>query len=326
MDSDTSPAPEGVSAQEKARLRRERRQAKIAAGGASRLEQITSMAGRPAPAPDAPAPSTGAAAPANPPATSTTTASHTTDPDEVDISALPRPAPRAPSTGTSTPSLFGLPASSGPNDPAADPMFQMLQQMMQGGGFGDGMPGGRPFPGVGGPPSAGMGGDGPSGLPPGLADLLGGMGGAGGGSAAPEPAETPRSAQIWRVVHALFSLGLALYISLTSSFDGGPAARSLASASHDEAALAGEHGTANVGRRLFVLFATFEALAQTGRFFLEKGQLGGSGWLATLGRVLPEPWAGYVRIVGRYATIWRTVMADVMVIVFVLGMMAWWRV
>lgn len=59
MDSSTSenaaPMPNDLlsslpesKAQEQARLRRERRNAKIQAGGASRLAQITSLSGRPA--------------------------------------------------------------------------------------------------------------------------------------------------------------------------------------------------------------------------------------------------------------------------------------
>ena len=40
---------------------------------------------------------------------------------------------------------------------------------------------------------------------------------------------------------------------------------------------------------------------------------------------VPEPYAGYVRIAGRYIGIVQTVVADAMVVVFVFGAMAWWR-
>ena len=46
----TMEAPQESDAQRRARERRERRQAKIASQGASRLEAITSLSGRPAPA------------------------------------------------------------------------------------------------------------------------------------------------------------------------------------------------------------------------------------------------------------------------------------
>ena len=56
MDSPAEPSPASESgltpAQERARRQRERRQAKIQAGGASRLEAITSLSGRSAPAAD----------------------------------------------------------------------------------------------------------------------------------------------------------------------------------------------------------------------------------------------------------------------------------
>lgn len=40
---------------------------------------------------------------------------------------------------------------------------------------------------------------------------------------------------------------------------------------------------------------------------------------------VPEPYANYIRIVGRYVGIAKTIFSDVMVIVFVMGCMAWWK-
>jgi len=47
--------------------------------------------------------------------------------------------------------------------------------------------------------------------------------------------------------------------------------------------------------------------------------------MGTLAQVLPQPWAGYLRVVGRYSVIYTTVVADAMVVVFVLGVIAWWK-
>ena len=58
---------------------------------------------------------------------------------------------------------------------------------------------------------------------------------------------------------------------------------------------------------------------------MERGQLPASGFLGGIAQILPEPYAGYVRVVGRYSVIWQTVVADAMVVVFVLGAAAWWR-
>jgi hypothetical protein len=41
--------------------------------------------------------------------------------------------------------------------------------------------------------------------------------------------------------------------------------------------------------------------------------------------ILPAPYSGYVRTVGRYSVIYSTVVSDAMVVVFVLGATSWWR-
>lgn len=52
METPPGEAKKQLSAAELARLRRERRNAKIAAGGADRLAAITSLSGRPPPEPE----------------------------------------------------------------------------------------------------------------------------------------------------------------------------------------------------------------------------------------------------------------------------------
>ncbi|KAF4544571.1 Sad1 interacting factor 1 protein [Lasiodiplodia theobromae] len=320
-------APQESDAQRRARERRERRQAKIASQGASRLEAITSLSGRPAPAVEdaTPAPSKPAAEPTttttNAPAATTTTTTHhdTTDPPEVDISEhYYQPTPRrlppsASASGASTP--FG--PASGRDSPAVgggggggnmdDPMMLMMQQMLRGGDAG-GQPGG--------------GGGAPGAEDPMMKMMQAMMGGGAPGQAAAQQQQQKQtsSAYVWRIVHAVFSFGLAAYVALTSTFDGSKLSRSASAfgQDHDEEAAA-------VGRRLFYIFATVEVLLQTTRFFVERGQLQQGGIMGTLATVLPEPFAGYVRLAGRYSVIYTTVVADAMVVVFVLGAMAWWK-
>jgi hypothetical protein len=179
-----------------------------------------------------------------------------------------------------------------------DPMMAMLQQMM-----------------------GGAGGDPNAQLPPGLAEMMGAMGGGGmpgmpGQPQGQQPAPS-KSAYLWRIVHALFSFGLALYVTISTPFTGTKAART---ASQYQS----ENG-GSFGQRLFYLFATAEVVLQSSRFFLERGQLPQSGILGTLSQILPQPYGGYLRVVGRYSVIYTTVVADAMVVVFVLGMMAWWN-
>jgi len=179
-------------------------------------------------------------------------------------------------------------------------MMAMLQQMMAGGGGGD-------------PNNPQV----PPGMPPGLAQMFAGM-----GQSEPAPPASS-SAYIWRIVHALFSLALALYITLTTSFTGSKLARSQAV---ESSSWADDEGVpAATLAHFFYAFATFEVVLQSSRYFLERGQLPPSGLLGSVAQILPEPYAGYVRVVGRYSVIWRTVVADAMVVVFVLGASAWWR-
>jgi len=211
---------------------------------------------------------------------------------------VPRTAPRTPQDAPPSRQLAvapqpGLAQQQRPQQPAGpeDPMMQILQQML--GNTADG--------------NGGAATSDPS-LPPGLADLF-------SAAQSEDATQAPgsRAAALWRVVHAVFALALASYIAATSAFSGARAARDV------------EVGAAAPASRLFVVFATGELLLQSARFFLEKGQLPPSGVLGVLSRMVPQPWAGYIRVVGRYGVIYTTLVADAMVVIFVLGVVAWWK-
>ncbi|KAK4637841.1 uncharacterized protein CLAFUR5_00893 [Fulvia fulva] len=229
------------------------------------------------------------------------------DPDEVDISQG--------SSFANTPSARRTPANAS-DDPLAaamlrmqqeqgflggqeeDPMAKMMQQMMSIMGQGGGDPND--------PNSK------PPELPPMLANMLSGQ----KADDVKEPATS--SAYIWRIVHAIFSFVLASYICLTSTFNGSKLARSENVYTQDAG-----YG---LGPRLFVIFTSAELVLQSTRYFMEKGQMQSGGMLAGIvnSGMIPQPYANYIRIAGRYITIAQTVFADVMVVVFVLGCMAWW--
>lgn len=279
-------------AQKQARLRRERRAAKLQ-DGENRLQAITALQG--GTHRDVKKDLPGLSGTANP------------DPDEIDISEHHY----TPATLSRLPSPFAFddgapPPSAGQGPPGSDDMMAILQQMMGGGGPG-GMPG---APGQPGPP-----GD----LPPGLANLMSAMG---GGGAASEPSPEQSSAWLWRLVHALFSFGLAVYIVLRTPFTGSKLSREFHGDNDDWST---DSSAAETFAHFFYLFATFEVVVQTSRYYIERGRLQGSGILSTIGGLLPEPYAGYVRVVGRYSVIYSTVVSDAMVVVFVLGAASWWK-
>lgn len=220
------------------------------------------------------------------------------------------------------------------------PMLQLLQQLMDGSGGG------------------GPGGGGGGGLPPGLAQLLGQEPNNNNNGQDPTlrqaqqgPQDTTaqaarlgnRSARIWRIVHALSAFLLGLYIVFATSFDGSKAQRhnslvggtsSFDTKSQDIAQQQQERVT-----NFFWVFATVELLLQSTRFFLDKGRLQGSGsgggggegedgpgsLAGMIDMVLPEPYREGLRLLRRYSTIISTVVGDAMVVVFVLGSVAWWK-
>ncbi|KAK8165498.1 hypothetical protein BKA80DRAFT_219207 [Phyllosticta citrichinensis] len=331
-------SPEESPAQRQARLRRERRQAKINSQGASRLEAITSLSGRPAPAPEEHLIASSNSSPkstAAPPSisasststtvggaaiTPTSSSAETDDPPEIDISqhyyAPSRPArsltPSTPASGQLTP---GTP-DNGSGNPNDDPMMRMMQQMLRGGGP----------PGMDGAPGPGDAPDGEDPMLKMLQQMMGGGGGMPGMPGAPgapqQEESSSNAAYVWRIVHALMSFSLAIYIALGSAFDGTKATREHGQSSFDGVV---EIGGVNIGQRLFWMFATVEVVLQSTRFFVEKGRLQQGGLMGTLSTILPEPYAGYVRMAGRYSVIYTTVVADAMVVVFVLGAVAWWK-
>ncbi|GAB7349210.1 hypothetical protein MBLNU459_g8136t1 [Dothideomycetes sp. NU459] len=290
-------------AQRQARLRREKRNAKIQATGGDRLARITQLSGRPAPAPEDMTSKPANTAPVPVPAS-------VGDPDEVDISEHHyQPSRRTDSQLAQLQQqqqqqardpfgMFGRPPA-GADAGGQDPMLAMMQQMLSGGGLPDA---GNPND-----PNNPM-----NELPPMLKAMLNGQ----RQTQQQQQGATTGAANLWRIVHAVFALGLALYIALTSTFNGSKLARAQS-----------VDGDGTQGPRLFYLFATVELVLQSSRYFLEKGQLQGAGWLATIANsgVVPEPWAGYVRVFGRYSVIWQTVVGDAVTIVFVLGALAWWR-
>ena len=137
------------------------------------------------------------------------------------------------------------------------------------------------------------------------------------GQAPEEQAPPSNEGYIWRIVHALFALVLALYIALSSTFNGSQTSRSTS--------VADSELDGGVTPRLFWIFATAELVLQSTRYFAEKGRLQETGWLGMIGSMLPEPFKSYVAVVTRYGMIWTTVVSDAMVVVFVFGALAWWK-
>ncbi|KAI9883810.1 MAG: hypothetical protein M1823_004420, partial [Watsoniomyces obsoletus] len=360
-----SPANSSPSnAAEQARLRRERREAKIRAGGSARLGKITSMGGRPATTEDGKSGASGGGTTGSPSTTpsgikptsssseratrrTSTTAtdgdSHE-DPAEVDISQHFSPSPGNASTmAEQTQDIMRLLqqrtmwnnlSQSRPQTPqgrgqeeAQDPMAQLFSQLMGGSSpMGDGDDTGGPT----------------AGLPPALAQSFGG-----GGAPPSNPnGTTPRTLErdttsIWRIIHAISAFTLGIYIVFFSaskdSFTGTSISRIKFAPGTEEIHMGLQPQQSPP--KLFWMFATLELILQSTRFFMERGRLPGTsargaggggvggigGVLSTVAQFLPHPYGEYVRVAIRYGIMASTVVADALVVVFVLGCVAWWR-
>ena len=302
--------------QRQARLRREKRQKKMADEGEDRLARIKALNGGVAPPEEilgGPTSETTTTAAAQGPK-----AAYVEDPDEVDISEA------------STPSRPNVNAKDDPLRAAMlqmqqeearnqrqkgaqgseedDPMVRMMEQMMS---FMGGSAGGASNPQD---PNAK-----PPDIPPALKALLGAGVATGNNNEDLVPAPTS-SEYLWRIAHTIFAFMLAGYIALTSTFNGSKLARS-------QSFYVQETVGYSLERRLFLIFCTAELILQSSRYFAEGGQLRGPGMIAKVANsgFVPEPWAGYIRIAGRYIGIAQTIFTDAMVVIFVFGALAWWN-
>ncbi|KAI6382592.1 hypothetical protein MCOR25_000594 [Pyricularia grisea] len=323
-------AAAAARASEQARLRKERREAKIKAGGSARLNRITGLGGgfQRDPIPTATASGTDATTAASPaPATAAAPVSDHADPDEVDISNQHFPSPRQqqqqqqqqPPSEMSEAQLrqlmlgMDMPRGDGsaPANPFAanpflnpgvgggqpggpeDPMLKMLQQMM-----GGQMPGGGGFPGMPGAPQQQQ--------------------------QPPPPLDTYSDA--WRILHLVVALGLGLYIALTGAFTGTLEARDAARLASDAGGMSSaDLDESNSRARFFYMFATAEAVLLTSRFFLDRSRAPPPGILWTVAGFLPPAMKRYLETALRYGQVFTTVRSDLLVCVFVLGVCHWWR-
>lgn len=323
------PAAE-TPAQRQARIRKEKREAKIRDGGNARLNKIIGLGGG-LPRDEVPSPS---------PVQKSNKDTDHADPDEVDISnhyyepQTRTPIQRSQSAGQQQQQQQQI------DDDTLRQMMLGMDPGSLGGGMGQdpfgSAPGQNPFagfPGMSGAPGADAGNDPMMQL---LQQMMGGMGGAPGGGQAGVPsfpgmpgmpgmgmqgqaeaAAVDPYAYVWRIVHAVFALSLGLYIALTTSFTGTKYAREASGLMID--------GLSEDSVHFFWIFATAEVVLLTSRFYLEKGGSMPAGMMGTVMGFLPEPWKGYLGLVIRYGRIWGTVSGDAMVCVFVLGVCAWLR-
>ncbi|POS76235.1 hypothetical protein DHEL01_v205362 [Diaporthe helianthi] len=337
-------AAAAARAAEQARLRKERREAKIKAGGNARLNRITGLGGGvqrdPIPIPSNPPSAAPSPAPAPAAKPDADAEQQHGDPDEVDISEhyyeprktnrIPLPSPAARGSGSpnnmSEDQLrqmmlgFDRPATPGANGNAPANFFDpaaifgsangeedpMMKMLSQ-------MLGGMPLnmnqgAGPGGPGSNPFGGGNP---------MVGGMQQQQRAAADFDPYSA-----FWRVVHFVVAAGLGLYMSLLAGFTGTKIERERA-----EFAASTGHADYDDGRKYFFwTFATAETILLTSRLLLDQGRAPPPGFLWTILGLIPDgKLKGLVTTGLKYSRIFTTLRSDILVCVFVLGVTSWLR-
>ncbi|RDA84748.1 hypothetical protein CP532_6939 [Ophiocordyceps camponoti-leonardi (nom. inval.)] len=288
---------EAVAAQrasEQARLRKERREAKIKAGGSARLNKISGIGGRiVGESEQFPDPPVEIASETN--FGSANVASRDVAPafSEAQLRQMMMggspvsPAARGQDTGT---------------EAEDDPMMKMMAQMMS--NFND--------------PSSSSSSPFPNNFPFPQQGQQQGI------------KATDRYTLTFRLLHAVLSTSLGIYLSHALSPASSPpftGTRPDREAQILDFSASAEDDDVLQRRRLtfFWLFATAETLLLSSRFFLDKGRQPPPGLLWSAVGFLPDPLRGYVSVVLRYGQIFMTVRADILACVFVLGVACWCR-
>ncbi|KAJ5168378.1 uncharacterized protein N7482_003972 [Penicillium canariense] len=277
--------PEESPAQRAARLRRERREAKIKEGGSARLDKITSLSGRtPQPVPEeeaSPSPKT-AVSPSPSPVP--------------EIRPLPSPRPEmSPADDLQAQQeaframLRQVAPEQGQGQQSSDvedPTLKLLSNLL------GAMPGdpNTPPPGIPGAPDALPGQSQPGfspgviasalGLPPFIANMI-------GGATQPLTAKEQKSLRMWKGLHVIFALGVAIYllfiIGTSVAMFGSPPPKPA------------------TAQNPFLIFVTGEMVLTGGRMLL-GGKQGG---------------------VGMVIQLFRDIIRDGSLVLFALGLGAW---
>ncbi|RHZ72228.1 hypothetical protein CDV55_108686 [Aspergillus turcosus] len=278
-------------AQRAARLRRERREAKIREGGAARLDKITSLSGRttqsareeslsapslsPSPSPQPPAPVSvpelGAPRQTQPPPVRPTASVEDQTPEDLQAqqelirSLLRQNAPPVTQEG-----------------PDEDPTMKLLNSLMAGGmpGLDQGAGGGGGGPGVSQAELASA-----LGLPPFVSSML-------GAATRSKTDEEKREIWTWKVLHVLFSIVMGVYF--------------LVIISASVATYGSQPPPPATARNPFVLFTTGEMVLSGARIMLRSRGGGLAG---------PAMWI----------QLFRDIIQDGSIVLFLLGMSAWWH-
>ncbi|KAK9241032.1 hypothetical protein V1525DRAFT_335355 [Lipomyces kononenkoae] len=292
-----------LSAADKARLRRERREAKILAGGTDRLNKITNVAHNTS------TPYKQHVVPQSmiddPPELAPDLASPTTLPSRGEggsSSTLPENAILK-LLAAGRQQVMGAEGGTGPQTP--DAVFEdFVKQSALGNNAGDGSDfdffsammnmarssDGSQTPGS---PTSTTGSSSTGSIPSNNVNLM------------------PDRNRYWRTAHAVSIIILALFSVSTRDLRGSQLSRA--------------EDLGNGNRVVMLYFATIELVLQSGRFLIEKGRSPSKSMFTKVAGYIPAPYSAYLLLVARYTHIATNIVQDFCLLVFLLGINEWWH-
>ncbi|KAK9471057.1 uncharacterized protein V1510DRAFT_421146 [Dipodascopsis tothii] len=269
--------PTELSVAEKARLRRERREAKILAGGSARLDKITQTAHG-----------------ENSIAYKKHNVSRPSIPDfsDPDVSDLASLGPLSSNVSTKSPDALSSDElfSKSPTDllqdltngstPTDGDMFELLLKQL---------------------------GEGAQQKDPQTAALIQDMYTSAAGTKNNLPDAVKNYNATWKSMHSFLIVLLAAWTIYSTGLEGSKLTRT------DESK-----------NMIFWYFSTIELGLQSSRFILEKGRLP-PGSEFRLSKYLPDPYSTYLNLLARYSFMISHVITDFCLLIFLLGINAWWK-
>ncbi|KAK9434482.1 hypothetical protein V1505DRAFT_389639 [Lipomyces doorenjongii] len=119
------------------------------------------------------------------------------------------------------------------------------------------------------------------------------------------------NSRYWRSAHAVSIILLALFAVFKLDLNGSQISRL--------ESLGSGNGV------VFWYFATTELLLQSSRFLIEKGRSPSKSIFTNVAPYIPAPYSSYLLLAARYTHIVANIITDFCLFVFLLGMNAWWH-
>ncbi|KAK9248016.1 hypothetical protein V1506DRAFT_484623 [Lipomyces tetrasporus] len=119
------------------------------------------------------------------------------------------------------------------------------------------------------------------------------------------------NARYWRAVHIVSIILLGIYATIGLGVKGSQMSR--------------VESLGNRNGMVFWYFATIELLLQSSRLLIEKGRSPSKSIFTKVAAYIPPPYSSYLHLAAQYTHIVANVITDFCLFLFLLGIYAWWQ-